>query len=331
MTNPSTQQKELNYSCDHNINQFCFERSNTNTTSNKEFTLSDILERWTGSEETLRTIMIAKAEEDRLKQEIVRLNIKKVENEILINAVRSGVQLNAIPIIFSGQQNNSILTLSQNNPLTSTSSIQYQLQNSGLCEASVPGCCPGTQGSDSISNQSILHPFQTNVSNISLESFSTQSSLQKNAKSPFMIPKNTTESTSNQSSVLNPNSSPLPSLFFHYWIPPGESINSMSTTNNEGTELAVSSQSNILGSHEKEILSFSPSKKKRLSQLQQPLPPSFGNSILPPLSRRSPRRHSRHLSETSISQSNFFDIQGNKRAISPISNEINLSKSKNIN
>ncbi|KTW28946.1 hypothetical protein T552_01576 [Pneumocystis carinii B80] len=339
MTNPSTQQKESNYSCDHNINQICFERSNSNTMSNKEFTLSDILERWTGSEETLRSIMVAKAEEDRLKQEIVRLNIKKIENEIFTNALRNGVQPNAIPIIFSGQQSNSTLALSQNNSLISIPSQQYQLQNSGLSEASVPGYCPGTQGYDSTLNQSTLHHLQTNISNVSLDSFSTtQLSQQKNSKSPFMIPKNTEESTSNQNSTSNSNSnsSSLPSLFFHHWIPPRESTNSIPTINNEGSELSSSSQSNILSLHKKETSSFSPSKKKRLSQQQQQqqqqhLPPSFGNSVLPPLSKRSPRRHSRHRSETSILQSNFFDIQANKRAISPISNEIYLTNSKNTN
>ncbi|QSL65221.1 hypothetical protein MERGE_002530 [Pneumocystis wakefieldiae] len=75
--------------------------------------------------------MISKVE-DRLKQEIVPLNIKKVENEILMNALRSGI-------------NKITLTLFQNNPLTSTCSMQYQSQNSGIYETSVPECCPGTQ------------------------------------------------------------------------------------------------------------------------------------------------------------------------------------------
>ncbi|KAG4301834.1 hypothetical protein PCK1_001810 [Pneumocystis canis] len=330
MSNHPIHQKELNCSYDHNISHIPLERHSSDSSSNKEFTLRDILERWVGSEETLRTVMIAKAEEDKLKQEMVRLDIKKVENEILVNALRGGIQPNAIPMIFSGQQSNSSsLTLSQSYPLSSTQSTQYQSHALGSSDVSISALCTGSQESN-LSNQctSQHHP-QINISN-TLDSFSTDSPCQKNTKYPLILTKNTAESTSNQNHALNSNTSSLPSLFFHYWVPPGESINSMSTTNNEGSESTASPQSNILNSHEKEPCSFSPSKKKRISQPQpqQPMLPSFGNPILPPLSRRSPRHHLRHRSETSVLQSKFFDIPQNKQKNPPITNENNFQDTK---
>ncbi|KAG5440680.1 hypothetical protein PCK2_000268, partial [Pneumocystis canis] len=192
--------------------------------------------------------------------------------------------------------------------------------------------CPGSQESNSLSNQctSQYHP-QINVSNTA-DSLPADSPRQKNTKSPLILSKNTTESTSNQNNALNSNTSSLPSLFFHYWVPPGESINSVSTANNEGSESTSSPQSNILNSHEKETCAFSPSKKKRVSQpqSQQLSLPSFGNPILPPLSRRSPRHHLRHRSETSVLQSKFFDIPPNKQKNPSITNETNFQDTKTL-
>ncbi|CCJ30780.1 unnamed protein product [Pneumocystis jirovecii] len=326
MSNHPIHQKEFNCNCDHNSYQISLEKRNNDFSFSKEFTLRDILERWAGSEETLRTIMIAKTEEDRLKQEMVRLDIKRIENEILVNALRGGIQPNAIPTIFSGQLNNSTLALSQSYSLSSTSSVQYQSHNLGSSEISISALCHSSQEPGSLSNQCAPQPrHQTNIPN-TLDSFPANSPSQKGGKSPFMLSRNVTEPAPNQNHTLNSNASSLPSLFFHYWIPPGESVNSVTTVNNEGSELT--SQSNILNSHEKESCSFSPSKKKRVSQPQQLLLPPFGNSILPPLSKRSPRHHLRHRSETSVLQSKFFDIPSNKPGNSPTTNENSLPDPK---
>ncbi|KAG4306552.1 hypothetical protein PORY_000540 [Pneumocystis oryctolagi] len=320
MSNNPIHQKEFSNSYDHNTCQLSLERRNNDSSISKGFTLRDILERWVGSEETLRTIMIAKAEEDRLKQEMVRLDIKKMENEILINALRGGVQPNAIPIIFSGQQlNSSTLALSQSYSLSSTSSVQYQSRNLGSSDISISALCHTSQEPGSLSNQCILQSH----------SFPTNSPCQKNEKSPFMLSKNIAEPVPNQNHTLNPNTS-LPSLFFHYWVPPGESVNPTPSINSEGHDPAASSQPNVLNLHEKEQSSFSPSKKKRVSQSQQFLLPPFGNSVLPPLSKRSPRHHLRHRSETSVLQSKFFDTPSNKSTNSPITIENSIQDSKTL-
>ena len=45
----------------------------------REMNLRDILERWAGSDETLRVVMLAKSEEDKLKQEVMRLEVRRAE------------------------------------------------------------------------------------------------------------------------------------------------------------------------------------------------------------------------------------------------------------
>ncbi|BFZ56191.1 hypothetical protein PYCC9005_003233 [Savitreella phatthalungensis] len=67
-----------------------------------DISLRDLLERWAGSDDTLRVVMVAKSEEDRLRQEVLRLEVRRQEMEILREAVRAGVPPHMIPLMFAG-------------------------------------------------------------------------------------------------------------------------------------------------------------------------------------------------------------------------------------
>src|SRR5579859_7470641 len=74
----------------------------------QDLSIRDILERWVGTDETLRAALNAhssssnrRAEEERTRQEYYRLETRRVEYELIREALRSGVHPSLIPQLFS--------------------------------------------------------------------------------------------------------------------------------------------------------------------------------------------------------------------------------------
>src|SRR5271169_3102017 len=81
-----------------------------------DLSIRDILERWVGTDESLRAALTAhsssshrRAEEERTRQEYYRLETRRVEYELLREAFRGGIHPSLIPQLFiqdrSGPQN----------------------------------------------------------------------------------------------------------------------------------------------------------------------------------------------------------------------------------
>jgi len=83
----------------------------TPTFSPTELSIRDILERWVGTDETLRAALNAHsslttrcAEEERTRQEYYRLETRRVEYELLREALRGGVDPSLIPQLFNHER-----------------------------------------------------------------------------------------------------------------------------------------------------------------------------------------------------------------------------------
>jgi len=83
----------------------------TPTFSPTELSIRDILERWVGTDETLRAALNAHsslttryAEEERTRQEYYRLETRRVEYELLREALRGGVNPSLIPQLFNHER-----------------------------------------------------------------------------------------------------------------------------------------------------------------------------------------------------------------------------------
>src|SRR5436190_3402570 len=70
--------------------------------------IRDILERWVGTDDTLRAALTAhssfshrRAEEERTRQEYYRLETRRLEFELLREALRSGVHPSLVPQLFN--------------------------------------------------------------------------------------------------------------------------------------------------------------------------------------------------------------------------------------
>ena len=73
-----------------------------------DLSIRDILERWVGTDETLRAALTAhssfshrRSEEERTRQEYYRLETRRVEYELLREALRGGIHPSQVPQIFS--------------------------------------------------------------------------------------------------------------------------------------------------------------------------------------------------------------------------------------
>ena len=79
--------------------------------SQGDLSIRDILEKWVGTDETLRAALNAhssssnrRAEEERTRQEYYRLETRKVEYELLREACRGGIHPSLIPQLFSQER-----------------------------------------------------------------------------------------------------------------------------------------------------------------------------------------------------------------------------------
>src|SRR5579859_1824826 len=166
----------------------------------QDLSIRDILERWVGTDETLRAALTAhsssshrRAEEERTRQEYYRLETRRVEYELLREAFRGGIHPSLIPQLFSqdrGPQNLSPVSPIQRQeerPLYPTSSLpsynRHDLPRIDTSNLPPPG-----------GNRSHLVP------------------LREKYAGPISAPPASMATTS-----------PPPSIFFRHWAPPQRS------------------------------------------------------------------------------------------------------------
>ncbi|CCG84801.1 protein of unknown function [Taphrina deformans PYCC 5710] len=250
-----------------------------------DFALRDILERWAGSDDTLKVVMMAKAEEDRLKQEVMRLEIRRAEMEMLREAVRAGIQPHLIPQIFSsgGNATQPIYTPispTQTQPGPSTTRIPFpppqQIPAYGKPSQPSPRYLPKLETNNIASG---LGQPQTAPPNPTTISDQRQNNA---ANSGEPLPRNT------GAGGQDPESS---SLFFHHWQPPQSSQGGLMNPAEPQSRVSAETPG-------------SPTpRKKKLQQYH-----ILNAAPSPTPSRKSPTRgHVRHRSEASGLSSRFSD------------------------
>lgn len=231
--------------------------------------------------------MVAKAEEDRLKQEVMRLEIRRTEMEMLREAIRAGIQPHLIPQIFSsgGNASQSIYT-----PISPTqgppppgppSRLSFpppqQIPPFGKSNQPAARYLPKLETNNLPSGSSQV---QTAPPNATTPGEPRQSGA---ASAVETLPRNTA------ASAQEPEAG---SLFFHHWQPPQSSLG--------GAMNSAESQARGLGAD----TPGSPTPRKK--KLQQYHILNAGPSPTP--SRKSPTRgHVRHRSEASGLGSRFSD------------------------
>lgn len=231
--------------------------------------------------------MMAKAEEDRLKQEVMRLEIRRTEMEMLKEAVRAGIQPHLIPQLFgpgNTASNQSIYT-----PASPT-------QGSGVAAARMD--YPPSQQIPAYNKNSQQSPRY-------LPKLDT-ANLASNHGTPHATPAGPSTTTDQRSAVNGeaPQSAPTgnqehdaSSLFFHHWQPPHQSQQPGLAVQDQPARPVVA---DAMGSP-------TPGKKKKVLQQYHVL---NANPVASPgsHSRRSPSRgHARHRSDASGLSSRFSD------------------------
>src|SRR5271170_4967120 len=89
-----------------------------------DLSIRDILERWVGTDETLRAALTAhssssncRAEEERSRQEYYRLETRRVEFELLREAFRGGIHPSLVPQLFTQDRPGGPQNLSPISPI----------------------------------------------------------------------------------------------------------------------------------------------------------------------------------------------------------------------
>jgi hypothetical protein len=91
--------------------------------SPSDLSIRDILERWVGTDETLRAALVAhssishrRAEEERSRQEYYRLEARRVQYELLRESLRGGIHPSLIPQLFTQEKGTGPQNLSPISP-----------------------------------------------------------------------------------------------------------------------------------------------------------------------------------------------------------------------
>ncbi|OLL25972.1 hypothetical protein NEOLI_003217 [Neolecta irregularis DAH-3] len=163
----------------------------------REMSLRDILERWKGSDETLRAIVQCRIEEEKTRQEHLKLEMRKSDVDFIKELIRGGVDPKSIPGLLC-----SIPARGSVDP------IEKSVIGLGIPPAYPPSS----------------YHTQSNIQH--LPDTPTGRSLPRLNTSNLVAPSQQQHANSAPPTVL-PNSPP-PNLYFHHWRPPLQNGNSTS-------------------------------------------------------------------------------------------------------
>ncbi|ORY77747.1 hypothetical protein BCR37DRAFT_394840 [Protomyces lactucae-debilis] len=286
-----------------------------------DFMLRDILERWAGSDDTLRIVMLAKTEEDKLKQEVMRLEIRRTEMEMLKEALRGGIQPSLVPQIFLGSGHVSAYYASQAHLQQQATAAQQQQQMHAAGQQ--PGGSPTQrsfpQGPPPPGPMpAFKHRATQSLANASprslpkQEAYTPTTSRERNDVAGAAGPQAGSGPTGTIHQDQELTQERAPSLYFHHWQPPQQSPSHAAETGEQAASAAVAAvQGGSVSGGTPQPGSPTPRKKRLTSQqVLNPIQPS--NAPSQP-GRRSPSRggstsgHSRHRSEASILHTRFSE------------------------
>jgi Protein of unknown function (DUF2722) len=184
-----------------------------------ELSLRDMLEQWVGTDETLRAALnahssssIRRAEEERTRQEYYRLETRRMDYELLREALRGGVHPSQIPQIFSSDR-----TLQQPQSLSPISPLLRQDERPSYPTSSLPSYNRRDLPQLGTSNFPPPHSHRG--------TYLAPSSREKYA-GPISAPPASMATTS-----------PPPSIFFRHWAPPVRRDDTLKTPREEHQHL----------------------------------------------------------------------------------------------
>lgn len=232
--------------------------------------------------------MIAKAEEDKLKQEVMRLEIRRTEMEMLKDALRASIPPHLVPQIFGNGTtqtlNSSLYTHTPISPTHATHNSRMPAQHAPMYKSN-PRELSGPQ---TMASPRYLPKLETSILPSPIPTSTNEHRAAANQTSGQTQQQSESHSTLNQA-----QESPSSSLFFHHWQPPANQ-------QTQGSPASVDHGSLRTMGSEAQPTSPTPRKRKLMQQ------PNILNPSSVPGSRRSPTRgHTRHRSEASALSSRF--------------------------
>ncbi|OCT47235.1 hypothetical protein CLCR_02435 [Cladophialophora carrionii] len=290
---------------------------------------------WAGQDESMRSWLHAKAEEDRRKQEEektrqegLRLDQRRIEQDMLRESLQGGIPPPMVPLIFAGigggnlpghtlewaQQYLASLTIQNQQQQQQIQAQQQQLHHQQIQQQQQQQTSPDMhRDSRMISanpygvHQS-LHPPQSAQPSAAAPSTQGRGSISGStgASAPLsrlntteFIPSSTTSQTSRQqlpplqqAQTASSEQSSGPGLFFHHWTPPNPTTASAGNQppTPSGKSAHGSPFSQHAASHLRSDYQNSPKKRKALGGHGVPVPPTSQLSDpTQPMSSRSSR------------------------------------------
>ncbi|EXJ87882.1 hypothetical protein A1O1_04809 [Capronia coronata CBS 617.96] len=266
---------------------------------------------WAGQDDSMRSWLHAKAEEDRRKQEeektrqeTLRLDQRRIEQSMLRESLQGGVPPPMVPLIFAGIGGGNLPghTLEWAQQYLATLSIQNQQQQQQIqvqqqqlqLQQQQQQQSPPTQRDSRMippvpygGHQVLQAPLSTQTGQPSSQD---RSSISGPPPPPSTLPRlNTTEfvpssaSQSNRQALPQPQTasseqSSGPGLFFHHWTPPNQSTGGNHPPTPSGKSNHGSPFSQSAGSHLRSEYQNSPKKRKTTGGQGVPAPPTSQHS-----------------------------------------------------
>lgn len=269
-------------------------------------------QQWAGQDESMRSWLHAKAEEDRrrqeeerTKQENLKLDQRKIEHDILTESLRGGVPAHMVPLIFAGIGGGNLPahTLEWMQQYMSSLSIQNQQQQQQLQVQQ--------QQMQQIQHQQSSPEQHMGSRGIPTNPYGPQASMQntsnpqaQSSRNVIMAPQPSTNLSRLNTADLQPQ--PIPAqparqsiqpaqqppsesnsqLFFHHWVPPSNNQPpTPSGKSNQGSPYSQSAPSHLRSDYQ-----YTPKKRKTTGGHVNTGPTSQPNDPSPPYSRSSRER-----------------------------------------
>jgi Protein of unknown function (DUF2722) len=234
-----------------------------------DLSIRDILERWVGTDDTLRAALNAhssyshrRAEEERARQEYYRLETRRMEFELLREALRGGMHPTLVPQLFNQDR-----AATQN--LSPISPFHTQDERPLYPTSSLPSY--NRHDLPKIDTSNILPPSNRHLVPSQREKFA----------GPISAPPASMATTS-----------PPPSIFFRHWAPPAPRTAEEIGLRTPREEMEVPSQR--YHQHHLDHQTHSPPSTRKSPPLHS------SNGISPKRSSQSANAHSRQRSEATL-------------------------------
>lgn len=247
--------------------------------------------------------MMAKAEEDRLKQEVMRLEIRRTEMEMLKEAVRAGIQPHLIPHLFGGGSGSI-----QGGVFTPVSPTNQGPKQAPPASSRAPFAAPQAIPPFIKATQSPRYLPKLDTSNLPPTPQAHTAAPQTSHEQRPSISHHAAEQLQSAPAAGNNEPADTSSLFFHHWQPPPQTLGGLQHNQQQQQQAStiVDQSSTNRSLNTGDGPPTSPSPRKRKMQQYHILNPLASPSAGSP--RRSPSRgHVRHRSEASGLTHRFAD------------------------